>query len=387
MSDKTSSSRKNITNLLYQKKDLNSALTIQELFYKLRGETFTFSEEEQQKLSMLLIPSRSKKEEETSEILQGLIGISAWVSSLFFFVFLGLVFGSAFTTEGVSLVLGAFFSAISIVLQGSPENMGKQKENIFQNQLAFVFGFVGRILFAFGMFILFESAEMVVIGAIVLEIFFFCFYPNSLMKTLSVLLIANGILFLLFEFHVSYLIHFLIIFVAGAMLWHFEQESCWLHSKKYYLFFTPVKLALPLVLLNFTIFSFVAEFPIQEWFISTLGLLVLLVYYQFYLLKKYKITQVKTILLPPFATILIAIPTYNTPSILATLLIFLVAFHRGAQEILVISIVFMSISLSVYYYNMDTTLLIKSLILISTGAIFLGFRYFFFSNAQRQEVV
>jgi uncharacterized membrane protein len=74
------------------------------------------------------------------------------------------------------------------------------------------------------------------------------------------------------------------------------------------------------------------------------------------------------------ATMLVSLPVLWTPGILAAVIILVLGFQRGNRLLLGLGAVGLAVFLIAFYYHLEITLLVKSLILLGTGLLLLGLR-------------
>ena len=77
------------------------------------------------------------------------------------------------------------------------------------------------------------------------------------------------------------------------------------------------------------------------------------------------------------AVALLLIPAYQTPGILAAVIVLLLGFWRNNVLLMGLATLFLLFFLSAYYYNLEITLLNKSYILMGTGVVLLALRFAF----------
>ena len=77
------------------------------------------------------------------------------------------------------------------------------------------------------------------------------------------------------------------------------------------------------------------------------------------------------------AVALLLIPAYQTPGILAAVIVLLLGFWRNNVLLMGLATLFLLFFLSAYYYNLDIILLNKSYILMGTGVVLLALRFAF----------
>jgi uncharacterized membrane protein len=124
-----------------------------------------------------------------------------------------------------------------------------------------------------------------------------------------------------------------------------------------------------------------------NWWISTLGLTLILLAVESYILRYYQI--------PLFSphSIIILVGTFlislllPSPGLIAALIILFLGFQRGNRVLIGMAIVFLIVFLIAYYYHLEVTLLIKSLILMSSGIALLILRWIFQRLSVHEETV
>jgi uncharacterized membrane protein len=73
-------------------------------------------------------------------------------------------------------------------------------------------------------------------------------------------------------------------------------------------------------------------------------------------------------------TLLASLPALWTPGILAAVIVIVLGFRRGNRLLLGLGAAFLVVFLIAFYYYLDVTLLVKSLLLLATGLLLLGLR-------------
>jgi uncharacterized membrane protein len=111
--------------------------------------------------------------------------------------------------------------------------------------------------------------------------------------------------------------------------------------------------------------------------LTSVFMLVLLLWTEVRLLQDYEVlTRSPYALAVMVITILVAIPTMNTPGIMAGLLIVILAFRRRNWILLGIAYLFFAGFIVEYYYSLQVSLLTKSIILMITGVLLILGRLF-----------
>lgn len=161
------------------------------------------------------------------------------------------------------------------------------------------------------------------------------------------------------------------------MFW--ERESC-IATTGHADLLWPIGYALPTALLVILGFSLMQQ-PnvwIIDWMISTLGILVVLLGWEYAILSRYGV-QAKRLLVAGvlLGTTLVLLPTLPAPGIAAAILVLLTGFRRGNRILMGIAIAALVVFVIAFYYYLALTLFWKSLILLSSGIACFGLRVLF----------
>ena len=197
------------------------------------------------------------------------------------------------------------------------------------------------------------------------------------------LIFIASLTLLLNELHFYQGIHLIILAIATGSIW------CWLDESQHQTNEIIVKLYSPLgyglvvalfiMLLPSTFLVEIAailEIPSITWSWSTFGLVMLLLSLEYTLLHSHNFPLASansTILLG--GTILLGLLFYQTPGIIATVIVMVLGFQRGNRVLMGGATLFFTIFLVAYYYHLELNLLMKSIILTSSGLTLLGLRW------------
>jgi uncharacterized membrane protein len=84
-------------------------------------------------------------------------------------------------------------------------------------------------------------------------------------------------------------------------------------------------------------------------------------------------------------TVLVSLPALWMPGILAATIVLALGFQRGNRILLGLAAIFLAIFLIAFYYNLEVTLLAKSLLLLAAGLLLLGLRALLAREFRSQE--
>ncbi len=318
--------------------------------------------------------------------VKGLVGIAAWIAALFLGAFLGAA--DLIDSAASMLILGGILTVAAIVLRRL------LPRSIFWGQLSFAVVLAGQGLLIGGFAWqyegwLFTSATAIAYFVIALESVIFFLYPDALHRMLSVLAITGATLFVLYDQALHDWVHGLTFVLAVGAVAVWQQELRLLVSR-WRGFRAPLGYGLALSLFGLclltTVDNFFYPFWGTQWWISTAVLALVLLYLAFTLLQELDRPLVSPVgLWAVGAVVLLSIPAYQTPGILAAVIVLLLGFWRNNVLLMGLATAFLLFFLSAYYYYLDITLLNKSYILMGTGAVLLVLRFLFHRVAGEQH--
>jgi len=296
--------------------------------------------------------------------VKAMVGVAAWIAAIllgFFFSLLGIIDTSEqLIGWGVGLLVGA------VALKWW------QRESIFWGQLAFAVVLAGQGLLLAGVGVLSEDATTVALAAIALEVALLLLYPDALHRMVSLLAIVGAATFLLYEQEWPQLIHALIFIVAAGAVATWQAEFRLLTSRLR-AYRAPLGYGFALALFALCSLALTGWYGEIQWWITTAALTVVLLYLGYQVLRELALPlSSRAARWALFAILLLVIPAYETPGILAAVIVLLLGRWRSNGLLLGIATAFLLFFLSAYYYNLEITLLTKSYILMGTGLALLA---------------
>ncbi|MCK5718656.1 MAG: DUF4401 domain-containing protein [Thiomargarita sp.] len=304
-----------------------------------------------------------------------LIGCGAWLATILLLVFLFAVELIDSPTEG--LAMGVIFIIGTIALQHTKIN------NIFYEQFILAIHLVGQVLFIVGMVNDTNSLTMGAMATCCLEIVVIVVYPNYVLRFFAVLIATLSILILFYDIGFYQGVHILVILMATTTIWIWLAESNHITNKIMLNLYEPLGYgfitALQLILL-ISILPYNDFIPPLTWMYSTFGLGVVLLALEVHILSINQVSPSSSkgiaILL---ASLLPIILLYNSPGIIAAIIVLLLGFQRGNRVLMGLGVVCLILFFIAFYYYLNISLLMKSISLISAGIILLVFRFVFLS--------
>jgi len=310
--------------------------------------------------------ANGRAETETPWYVKALIGVAAWLAAIFLVAALGIA--GLIEVGMTAIATGGVFVAGALILAW------RLGHGIFWGQLAFALSLAGQLLVIGGVLSETSSIAAAALVAIGLETVLFVLYPDGLHRLLSLLALCAALLALMMEWDAAEAVHLLITVLAlGAVLvWQYAAQ---LWVGRWASFQMPLGIGLPLALFLICVLSLVDGFEATLWWLSALGLAVVLLYLGSVILIELGIGLRSAVgIWFVAAVVLIAIPAYQTPGILAAIIGLLLGFWRGNRLLLGAATLFLLGFLAAYYYNLTVTLLVKSFILMGTGVVLLLLR-------------
>jgi len=239
---------------------------------------------------------------------------------------------------------------------------------------------IGFTLLVFGLLEMDVDKNFIAVLIIMIALCSLFIIQNYILSFISVLTINASLLTLIISNDLYNLIHLYIAFNTILLTYCFLNEAKIITSNnKLSKLYNPIRIGLIFSLLFGLIIIGIKDLiPISQnyvWLSSVIMVFIIL-----FLVKTItKITKIETLknkLMIYSLSVLILIPTVFSPSISGAILIILLSFFVNYKTGLVIGIVSLIYFISQYYYDLNFTLLTKSIILFSSGIVFILFYLF-----------
>lgn len=267
----------------------------------------------------------------------------------------------------VSLILGGIFIAASIWIN-------KKFDKFIMDTVSISCFIIGFILIGLGFEELDIDGTIISIVFIIIACGSLCIVQNYILSFVSVLVI-NGSLLMLITWNEAYdAIHAYVILIALAMTYIFLKEAMLIKARKSLSkLYNPVRIGL--------IFSFLPGlvflgkrglFPVSPGYIwlSSIVIIAAIVFLVSKLFNILNITEPKHRIGIYIFTVLALSLTALSPAISGAILIMLLSFLVNYKTGFVLGIISFIYFISQYYYDLNFTLLTKSILLFSTGVVF-----------------
>ncbi|BBM82105.1 DUF4401 domain-containing protein [Candidatus Uabimicrobium amorphum] len=333
-------------------------LTLTKIAEHLIAKELIDPEEEQQ------ILSAKEAESATAWYIYALIAVAAWFSTIFFLVFFFLVMFR--DPESVAFGAGLFMSVIAIIV-----NRTQNKDSIFFSQVSLAFNVAGQILMVLGFVFQRHEIAAICLFVIVLQAIMFYLYQHPVQHFAAPMAISCALFFLLhdIEGRQGYLegpqsIHIVIGLLSAATGYFWYKESSFLKHRLFHYSLYGTTLSL-LVMVSFSVFT--RSHNLEMWWISGLILSLALLLLEFVLLGSLAKTTMGISILS--ASLLFCAMALHSPGLIAAMFTLLLGFYRGHKLLMLLSFIFLGGFLFFFYYDLEMTLLNKSLILMGSGAL------------------
>lgn len=213
------------------------------------------------------------------------------------------------------------------------------------------------------------------ISFMLVAIFTLIYVRNYILSFLSVLLFTGSILFLILSGSHFVFIHLYIV-VLSIMLTYFYLKEARILTKRNLLseLYNPLRIGLLISFLAGLIILVQKAFFVPNLYYTLFSSIVIICAVLFVLSRVIQVLMIdkkKERLMIYLLSALILLPTALYPSISGALLIILLSFWVNYKTAFVMGILALIYFISQYYYDLNISLLIKSIILFSSGLLFL----------------
>lgn len=352
------------------KESTNNAL---DYFQNLKGESFKFDEE-----AIFLAYKQDNVNQSLSiKILSVLGGILASLAFVGFLYIAGL-----YKSEIGLLVIGGIFIVSSIWIS-------KKYDKIIIDTISVSCFIIGFILIGISCYQLKVHENIISIIFILIAFSSLVIVRNYMLSFVSVLIIHGSILSLIVLNKDYHFIHLYVSFLAVTMAYIFLKEASIIKmSKALSKLYNPIKIGL--------IFSFISGLfflgkkgilPINYIWTSSIIIISIVIYLISTLFNALNTTKKSHKISIYILTTFVLLPTALSPAISGAILVILLSFLVNYKTGFVIGIISFMYFISQYYYDLNFTLLTKSIILFSTGILFIVLYLFTHKQLTEDEKV
>lgn len=347
-----------------QENNVNSLLQkLQEKY----GDTFSFDQVAIEKEVEIQASQFSNLAVKILSVIGGFLG------SLFFLGFLFL-FG-IYDTPVVALVMGVILILVAV-------GIDRNETSVLLDTISISNFLIGGFLIGFGLVEQIGGDEnlLIFVAMIIASVSFF--FAKGFMLSMICVLIFNGSwLALILENRINSAFHFQIIFLlAGFVYLSFFEAKLISKNAFWNSIYKPLHAGF-LVSLSFALFLLANSWKMEvylfnDW-ISSVAIFLANLFIVFKIIEGLELSEQKNKMWIYGLSVLVFLPTFLMPSIGGAILVLLASYHlghRAGTALGMVGLVYFGIQ---FYYDLNLTLLTKSIILMVSGVIFLSAYYFY----------
>ena len=351
---------------------------IKELLYHLQeteGEGFKFDE------AGLLVEVRKYESEKASLATKVLSIAGGFIATI---SFMGFIFVAGLERSEIMLLF------IGLIFIGGAIYVNKEFDKLILDTSAISAYVMGFLLLGIGMDRFKLDLNVVCITFIFISFATLFITQGNILSFISVIIVSGSFISLIISNKYYNLIHLYNAIFSILLIWSYLNEAKIITlSKEICKLYNPVRTGL---IFSLVIGLFVVGkrdlVKISEDYIwlSSIVTIPILLYLIYRILQITEIKNQKSKILVYLLSALILLPTAYAPAISGALLILLVSFFVNYKTGIAIGVIATAYFITQYYYDLNLTLLVKSLILFSTGILFLLF-YFLTNQSKTHEKV
>ncbi len=292
--------------------------------------------------------------------VQALLAAGAWIAAICFIICLGI---AGFLDGGESALIA--WGAVFIIAAAMLRNL---TSHIFPTQLALAVSAAGHGFLLAGAGMLFESVASVAVTALLLCLVLYPVYRDALHRFLSCLLASGCMTAWIMMDGVGELLHVMMLakILAIGLVFMYRNDLTWLRPLGY-----AMALSVPVNLFLVVLPETAAE---MHWWPANVVLAGALVWLYQWVAGGWENLRKEPLIVAVVATIGLAAVT--TPGVLAAIGLMVLGYARRDMLLLAMGIAFFPAFIVVFYYELQTSLLTKSYILMASGAVLLAAREF-----------
>lgn len=292
----------------------------------------------------------------------------AWISSVLLTSFLFLF--KIFDSDESYLTGGFVFVATSLIVSRYV------KKYSFMDPFIVSIGLIGQGLIMYALEEIYSDSEAIYIFMIIIQTTIFLLSINTIQHFLSVLFIQ----LCLFTFLVEIEMQDAVQIQIGLSLAIFTFLICYEETivtvlRKFHERYVPVLLGLALSAVSLLTLSSNKYFmkEIEYWWLTSIFILLCIGFATYKIIQHLHLLNTKWYM-SAFSIIILA-PLVQSPGIFAGLLFLLLGFYRKLWLITGIGVLALIYFFTMFYYNLQFTLLTKSLLLMGSGILAIGGRF------------
>ena len=313
-------------------------------------------------------------------LIGGLLSVST-VNSFIYLLFEGVL------KESISFFSGILFYIIAVIVN-------KLANTVVGENFSFSFYINSIFLIIFGLAMNQYNIVISSLFMIFLSIISIALMKNKLVIFISTIIIWLSLITIHYEYFKFNNIEFFSILLSIGLYLIFNNEAkLRTLMKSENQIYSPFLFATVIIYMSISLILS-SEKQLDNLLISSylkLGVvsftnIFMIVYLAKYILTFLDFTNIKNQIIVLFSIFTILSLTFISPGISASLLLLLLSYKNNNSEILILSIIGLLYSISIFYYNLDFTLLVKSYLMLSTGILFLIFYFLTYKKMNTSEL-
>lgn len=344
-------------------------------FRSLEAKELTFDEEE-------IFSTYHKDTDQQSLAIKVLSVFGGILSSLAFLIFLFMA--GLYNSEMGLMIFGIICVAGAIWIN-------KVSNKIILDTISVSAFLVGFLLLAAALTEMNISSNVICIGFVLIALISLVITQNYILSFTSVLIICGSVLVLIFSNNAENLIHLYVSIITLLFsCWFLLEARIVTLNASLSKLYNPVRIGL--------LFSLLAGLSIlgrrdflsishEYIWLSSIVNIATIVFLLFQLFDVLNITKVQLQISICVLSVVLLLPTVLSPAISGALLIILLSFLTNYRTGLVIGVIAFIYFVCQYYYDLHFTLLTKSILMFSSGIMFLGLYLFAHQKLMQNEKV
>ncbi len=299
--------------------------------------------------------------------------IGGFLGSLFFLGFLMIL--GLYDTPFIALVMGFILIVVAI-------GIDRNETSVLLDTVSISNFLIGGFLIGLGLVEQMNVNEnLLILIAMTIAIVSFFFAKGFMLRLICVLIFNGSWLALILENRINSAFHFQVIFLLVGFLYLSFFEAKLISKNTFWnSIYRPLHAGF-LLSLSFALFLLANSWKMELYFyndwISSIAIFLANLFVVFKIMEGLKLSDEKSKMWVYGLSIFVFLTTFLMPSIGGAILVLLASYHighRAGTALGMIGLVYFGIQ---FYYDLNLTLLIKSIILMFSGVVFLSAYYFY----------
>ena len=298
--------------------------------------------------------------------------------------FMGFIFVAGLERSEIMLLF------IGLIFIGGAIYVNKKYDKLILDTSAISAYVMGFLLLGIGMSQFKLDWNVICVTFILISVATLFITQGNILSFISVIITSGSFISLIISNKYYDLIHLYNALFSILLIWSYLNEAKIITlSKEICKLYNPVRTGL---IFSLIIGLFVVgkrdlvKISADYIWLSSVVTIPILIYLIYRIIQIIEIRNLKLEILIYSLSALVLLPTAFAPAISGALLILLVSFFVNYKTGIALGIIATIYFISQYYYDLNLTLLVKSLILFSTGIVFLLF-YFLTNQSKTNEEV